>query len=151
MTEELALDERLGNGAAIDGNERTRRSPRRRMNRASNDVFSGARFTFDEHRRRRGRDALEHRVQATHLEARTHAFAERAALRHGQEDAAAYVLDAKRARPETNERTRANLSFFESDAFDERAVLAPAVLHDDRIGAHADLAVHARDRGILEA
>ncbi len=61
VTEQLALQQRFGNGAAIDGHERTLRPTRRRVQRARNDLFAGAALAGQKHSGVGGRPPLRWR------------------------------------------------------------------------------------------
>src|ERR1019366_6335330 len=54
VSEELVLQKGLGNGGRIDGYERTVAARRKLVNRASEQLLSGPRFSLEQHRRIRG-------------------------------------------------------------------------------------------------
>src|SRR2546430_12623610 len=59
VAKELALDQLGGNGGAIDFDEGTRRTRAERVNRARDQLFSGAVLAGDQHTCRRGSHLLE--------------------------------------------------------------------------------------------
>ena len=66
VAEQLALEERLGEGAAIDGHEWTVGPAARRVDGAGDQLLPGARLALDEHRARRRGDARDNPVHIEH-------------------------------------------------------------------------------------
>ena len=67
VAEELRLEQRLGDRAAVDRHERPRRAPAVRVDRPRDELLAGAALADDEHgrrRRRRVRDLLVDRQHA---------------------------------------------------------------------------------------
>jgi hypothetical protein len=56
MSEQLALEQRLGDGAAIHGDEGMPRAPAGLVNGPRHDLLSGTGFAYDEHAEIRIRD-----------------------------------------------------------------------------------------------
>ena len=66
VTEKLALQELLGNRAAVDGDELPPASRALRLNRLGENAFPGAAFTDDQHGAVRGRDLVGQPFHALH-------------------------------------------------------------------------------------
>jgi hypothetical protein len=64
VTEDLALEQRLWNRRAVDGDERERRTRAQLMNRLRDQFLAGARLPGDEHGRLRGRRLFDHAIDA---------------------------------------------------------------------------------------
>ena len=69
VAEDLAFEQRLGNGRAVDGDERKRRARTQLMDGLGDQFLARARFAGDEHRRARRRRLLDDRVDLPHLRA----------------------------------------------------------------------------------
>src|SRR5262249_27577789 len=66
VTEQLALDERLRDRRAVDGDERLVASVREIVDRAGHELLARAALTIDEHRRRAGRGELDPAIHLLH-------------------------------------------------------------------------------------
>ena len=66
MTEQLGLDERLGDGAGVDRHEGAGAPRARGMDRARDQLLAGAALAGDQHAVARRRDALDQREQLAH-------------------------------------------------------------------------------------
>src|SRR5688572_7451330 len=69
VTEQLRLDERFGNRAAVDVYELAMRARRQPMDLAREDFFAAARFAEQQHGRRMPRDELYTRERRAHRDA----------------------------------------------------------------------------------
>ncbi len=76
MPEELALEQRLGQGSAVDGHERTRTSRTLAVKCARDELFARAALARDEHAHLRAPDPLEKVVQLPHGAAASHQLGE---------------------------------------------------------------------------
>ena len=59
VTEDFVLEQRLGNGGAVDGDERVLASPAEMMDGLGDELLARARFAVHEHRRGRRRRLLD--------------------------------------------------------------------------------------------
>jgi hypothetical protein len=66
VAEQLALDEGLGHGGQVDGDERPARPRRIVVDGAGDQLLAGAALAGDEHRRRRAGDAADQREDLAH-------------------------------------------------------------------------------------
>ena len=80
VTEDFALEQRLGNRGAVDRDERKAGARAQLMDGLRDELLAGARFAGDEHRRRGRRGLLDHLVDLAHLGAVADERAERAVL-----------------------------------------------------------------------
>ena len=80
VTEDLALEQRLGNRGAVDRDERKRRARTELMDRLRHELLARARFAGDEHRRLGRRRLLDHLIDLPHLRTVADERAERAVL-----------------------------------------------------------------------
>src|SRR5215471_51277 len=80
VTEELALHQRLGNGRAVDGDERSLAAHRHLMNGPGDQLLARSRLSGDEHRRVAGSRQLDQPIHLLHRRARTQDGPEAAAL-----------------------------------------------------------------------
>src|SRR5262249_45534436 len=80
MAEQLALEQRSGNRAAVDTDERAPGAGAPAMELARHELLSGAGLAGDEHRRIRCCDAIEQVVEPSHRNARPHQLSETAVL-----------------------------------------------------------------------
>src|SRR5205085_9346330 len=62
VTEDLALEQRIGNLRAVDGDKGERRSRAELVNRLGRELLAGSRLAADDHRRARGRRLLGEEV-----------------------------------------------------------------------------------------
>src|SRR5262249_34950803 len=104
VSKELALDEIVGDGAAIDGNERAVCSLRGLMKRASDKFLAGPRLPANEDGRVRRRDALHHGVDAPHRGARADDLAEPFARRKRHRERLMADLDPDSRSSECDDR-----------------------------------------------
>src|SRR5206468_12782989 len=66
VSKELALEERLGNRRAVDGDEGLVRTAREAVHRAGQELLAGAAVPEQQHRRARRGDLLDRAAQAPH-------------------------------------------------------------------------------------
>ena len=66
MAEDFALEQRLGNGRAVDGDEWRPRAGREFVDGPRHELLARAALPGDQDRRRRGRSHLDHAVQRLH-------------------------------------------------------------------------------------
>ena len=67
MPEQRRLDQVGRDGGAVEDHERARGARAHLVERLGQDLFAGARLALDDHRDRRGREALAERVELAHL------------------------------------------------------------------------------------
>jgi hypothetical protein len=72
VAEELALEETLGEGAAVDGHERMVAPTAHRVGGSRDQLLSGSGFPLDEHRARGGSDPRDDPVHIEHALRRAH-------------------------------------------------------------------------------
>src|SRR6185436_3105540 len=63
---DLALEHRVGDGRAVDGDKRRRRARAELMDGLRDELLAGAGLAEDQHRGRRRRGLLEHLVERAH-------------------------------------------------------------------------------------
>ncbi len=80
VTEDLALEQRLGNRGAVDGHERERRARAQLVDGLRDELLARARLAPDEHRRRRRRRLLDHAIERSNAGAVADDAAEAALL-----------------------------------------------------------------------
>src|SRR5262252_4245955 len=80
VTEELALHQRLGDGRAVDGDERSLAAHRHLMDGPGDQLLARSRLSSDEHRRVAGSRQLDQPIHLLHRRARTQDGPEAAAL-----------------------------------------------------------------------
>src|SRR5206468_2589873 len=66
VTEQLALEQRLGHGGTVDRDERRVLAARALVDLARDDLLAGAALAGDQHRRIGGRDLIDQRVRLLH-------------------------------------------------------------------------------------
>ena len=80
VAEDFALEQRLGNRGAVDGDERKAGARAQLVDGLRDQLLAGARLAGDEHRRRGRRRLLDHLIDLAHLGAVADERAERAVL-----------------------------------------------------------------------
>ncbi len=150
VTEELTFDQVLGDAAAVDGDERPLRTARQVVDRPRDDLLPRPGLPFDEDDRLRGRRALDHPVEAAHLDAGADEPLERSLVRELDAHRLVAEVDPDRRAPRAEGRPRGDVRVAHADAVDERAVRAVRVDDVHRVASHFEDAVEARDGRILE-
>ena len=150
MSEELALDQARGDGAAIDDLEGAATALALGVNGAGESVLAGARLASEQDGRRRRGDALEDAEDAPHAQARAHRDPEVVVRARRQHDV--FRLDAEEQLhvAGADDRSRLDDGVAHLGRADEGAVRAPLVVHLDPRRTATQHEVPARHRGIVE-
>ncbi|HVH41971.1 MAG TPA: hypothetical protein VM925_06490 [Labilithrix sp.] len=151
VSEELALDQIWRDRATVEGDERTARTMRARMDRVDEDVFANAALALDEDAHVGPRRALEQREEVTHRgrfadslpEARV--WAERKQHRCGLD-----VEGERRSSDDQRGRLRED-DVIDAERADPRSVGAPEVPDVDTVAAEGQPNMLARDRVVGQA
>ena len=153
MSEELALEQIVGEGRAVHDDVRSRSSRRCFVNRTTDDLFARTGLTADEDGDVGPRDARERGKELTH---RVALAEERTERRFGPElDAGSHSrrnqLDMDLGRPEAERLARCDARRLHLHAIDERAVAAVEIAYPRSARIDVDLGVHPRDGWVRDA
>jgi len=148
--EQLGLDERGGDRAAVEDDERPVTTRARVVNGAREQLLARARLPDEQHRFLCGRRDLEAREEGAHDERPPHRLAETRGARQRQLARCPGHPQAELPLPHARSDARTEHHLADLKVPDEGAVLAVEIAQDDAVVAEREHAVSARDVGIVD-
>jgi hypothetical protein len=150
VPEQLALDERGWDGAAVDDHERPAGALAALVEHLRHERLAGAGLALEQQRRLAGRDALEHGEHAPHERARAEEAPELLGGGERLHQLLGGDLDRERGATDLHPRARPQVRRLDAYAVDERAVGRAQVAHVHPERRRRDLAVVSRHQRVAE-
>jgi hypothetical protein len=148
VTEELALEEVLGKGSAVDDHERSGSTRRGVVEGASDELLAGAGLSLHEDARLGRGDVRQRREQLAHDGAPSEEALEPMVRPEVDVGSLRLALHREERRPHTHVSALGHAPLADEDAFDVGTVATPEVADPDPVLARLDVGVELRYRRV---